>query len=265
MRCLSILALLCAALPLAAQPAQNPPSFEVADIKPSDPSKASPGKGRILPGGRIELYGGTAKDLIKFAYGVVEDSMIVGAPKWAETERFDVVAKAPEGTPPAALRQMLQPLLAERFQLATHRDQKEMPAYVLTLGKRPLKLQPGSGKTECSWQRADAGLMRRECHNLSIDEFARQLPGLAFAGIDRTVIDQTGLKGGYDLQFVMMGMAGGKERERSADSPEAATSPSAESGPTIFEALEQIGLHLEARKMPVPVIVIDRIERPTAN
>src|SRR3954453_8983035 len=97
------------------------PAFEVADIKPADPNTAMPGKGKLLPGGRIELPGMTVKNFIMYAYGV-EEKMIVGAPKWAETDRFDVVAKAADTTPPETLRLMFQSLLADRFKLALHRE-----------------------------------------------------------------------------------------------------------------------------------------------
>ena len=117
------------------QTTANPPAFEVADIKPSDPSNVMPGKGRMLPGGRIELPGMTLKNFIMFAYGVQED-MILGGPKWAGQDRFDVVAKAPPNASPETMRPMFQSLLAERFRLAIHREDQVRAAYVLTLGKR---------------------------------------------------------------------------------------------------------------------------------
>lgn len=253
-RCLPFLLL---AGSLAGQQAAAPPAFEVADIKPSDPSGGMEGKGRQGPGGRVEVRGVTAKQMIGAAYGV-QDNMIVGAPKWADTDHYDLIAKAPDGTPPSMLRQMLQPLLADRLKLAMHREDKVMAAYVLTLGKRPLKLeQTQGGAQDCHWETVEGRLRRRICHNVPIDEFARQLPGLGGAGIDLQVLDQTGLKGTYNLQFDM-GMPGRREGEGAAAMP-------ADTGPTIFEALDQIGLKLESRRMPISVIVIDHIEPPSAN
>ena len=81
-----------------------------------------------------------------------------------------------------------------------HREDRGWyPVYVLALGHRPLKLQAPLRWTEegCSWQPSNTGLMRRECHNLTLDEFARQLPGLGGAGIDRLIVEQTCLMGGY--------------------------------------------------------------------
>src|SRR5436853_80570 len=83
------------------------PAFEVADIKPADPAARMPGKGRLLPGGRIEMPGTSLVDLIRFAYGV-QENMIAGAPKWADSDRYDIVAKAAEDTPIPTLAVMMQ-------------------------------------------------------------------------------------------------------------------------------------------------------------
>jgi uncharacterized protein (TIGR03435 family) len=231
----------------------TPPAFEVADVKSADPSNPVPaGKGRNLPGGRIELAGATLNQLIMFAYGV-QENMIAGAPKWAGTQGFDIVAKAPPDTNQATLQLMLQSLIVERFRLKFHREERPMPAYVLTLGKRELKLKPGegaAGEQSCRWLVVEEALRRRECHNISMAELARQLPVLGGAGIDRPVVDETGLKGGWDLQFELAGT-------RKGDLPDA--------GPDIFQALEQIGLRLESRKMTLPAMVIDHAESPGGN
>ena len=183
------------------QTTANPPSFEVADIKPSDPSNVMPGKGRMLPGGRIELPGMTLKNFIMFAYGVQQD-MILGGPKWAGQDRFDVVAKAPPNASPETMRPMFQSLLAERFRLAIHREDQVRAAYVLTLGKRAAQYREGDGgRQECNWSNLESGLRRRECHNLTMAGLARQLPGWGGIGIDLPVVDQTGLKGAYDFHL----------------------------------------------------------------
>jgi uncharacterized protein (TIGR03435 family) len=243
------------------QSTANPPAFEVADIKPGNPANPMPGKGRMLPGGRIELPGMTVKNFIMYAYGV-QENMIVGGPKWADNDRFDVVAKAASDTPMATLRLMFQSLLAERFKLAIHREDKVMPAYVLTLGKRAAKFQEGSGgRQECSWSSLEGGLRRRDCHNLTMTEFVKQLPGWGGIGIDLPVVDQTGLKGAYDFQLDV-GLSLKSEGGRGGDGPAPGI---ADAGPTIFDALEKIGLKLEGRKMPMLVIVVDHVEPPTGN
>jgi uncharacterized protein (TIGR03435 family) len=218
-----------------------------------------PQKGRMLPGGRVEMPGVTLNNCIMFAYGV-QENMIVGGPKWAAQVRYDIVAKAPDGSSTEVMRPMFQAMLAERFGLAFHREEKQQPAYVLSVGKRAAKFHEGDGgRQQCGWSNTDAGLHRRECHNMSMAELARQLPGWGGIGIDLPVFDQTGLKGVYDFTFDVgepLRAPGGRgEGERPNVAP-------ADSGPTIFAAFDQIGLKLESRKMPVQMIVIDKAEQP---
>jgi len=237
---------------LLAWQAANTPAFEVADIKPSDPSVLRMGKGRVLPGGRLEVPAYTLKDLIMFAYGV-QDNMISGGPKWAGEDRYDLVAKAPPDAQPETMRLMLQHLLADRFGLTMHREEKPMPAYVLTAMKNMPGVQETSGgKFTCEWKPLDAGLRARECHNMTMTELAKQLPGWGGVGIDLPVADETGLKGTYDFRLEVGDFPNGGSALES-------------SGPTIFAALQKIGLKLESRKIPMPVIVIDNVQRPAAN
>jgi uncharacterized protein (TIGR03435 family) len=245
----------------AAYAQQSQPAFEVAEIKPADPSNPMARKGRILPGGRIEVPGMTLKNLIVMAYGV-QENMMGGGPKWADSQRFDIVAKAPSEASMPTLRLMMQTLLAERFKLTIHHEDKAMPAYVLTVGKRVPKFHEGSGgRQTCDWQSAEGGLRRRDCRNMTMAELASQLPGWAGIGIDLPVVDQTGLKGTYDFQLELGVPSSGKGEGRGGDG---ATS-TLESGPTIFSALDRIGLKLDSRKMVMSVIVIDHAESPTGN
>jgi uncharacterized protein (TIGR03435 family) len=252
MRSLGICLLLTAtAILIAASAFAQRPAFEVADLKPSDPASPEHQKGRMLPGGRIEAPSVTLKSLIALAYGVEEDR-ISGGPKWAETARYDLVAKAPEKADMSSLREMVQSLLADRFHLVFHREEKMTPSYVLTPGKRPAKYRDTAGAQQtCSWQTTGEGLRRRDCQSMTMAELARQLPGWGGIGINLPVADETGLKGRYDFELVL-GTPGKGEREPSE-------------GPTIFAALEQIGLKLESRKMPMPAIVIDSAAPPTQN
>jgi uncharacterized protein (TIGR03435 family) len=245
------------------------PAFEVADIKPSSPD-AIRSKGRILPGGRIEMPGGTLKELVMFAYGV-QDNMIQGAPKWADHDRFDIVAKAANNSSVQTLRLMMQQLLADRFKLAIHQEDKMMAAFVLTVDKNGPKLENGDGgKQQCNWSVIENGLRRRECQNMSMQELARQLPGWGGIGIDRQVVDETGLKGAYNFYFDvgivmdagMINAAKVNTAEREGRAPGMAIR---ESGPTIFAALQKLGLKLESRKTATPIIIIDHVEPPSDN
>jgi len=211
----------------------------------------------VLPGGRIELPGQTVRDLMAFAYGVPDD-LIVAAPKWAGEERFDIVAKAPSAANPAALRSMMRTLLAERFQLAVHNEDKMTSAYVLTVARGPLRIREATaGQTMCRWAETNGELSRRECRNITMEEFARQLPNTGGIGIDLPVRDQTGLKGNYDFEFEV-----GTAPRRG---PDAAAPALDDSGPTIFTALQKLGLRLDERKVLIQAIAVDRVQRPSVN
>ena len=145
----------------------KPPAFEVADVQCSKPD-AKPARPRFLPGGRVDLHGITLKLMIMAAYGV-QDDLVIGGPAWLDADRFDVVAKAPPDTPDATLYLMLRTLLAERFHLAIHNEDKSLPAYALTVVKPALlKAAAGSGQPDCAWQEGAPGRIRRVCHNISM-------------------------------------------------------------------------------------------------
>lgn len=233
------------------------PEFEVADIKLSDGTRDA--KVQFLPGGRVDLPNVTVKSLIMVSYGV-QENMIAGGPKWIDSDHFDIVAKAPPDTPRNALRLMLQSLLAERFKLAIHREDKPMPVYVLVVAKGGPKLQKAtSGPQQCRWNNPGSGMIQRECHNMTMAELALSMPGWAH-GVDLPVIDLTGIEGAYDFQFEWSMPSGG------GDASKAGAPVVADPGGSIFDAIGQIGLKLEQRKHPMSVIVVDRVERvPAAN
>ena len=227
MRTISTVAILAIIPALLSAQIPAAPAFEVADIRPSDPSVLKMGKGRMLPGGRIEVPGYTLRELFMLTYGVTDD-MISGGPKWVGEDRFDIVAKAPNGAPDNALRSMMKTLLGDRFGLVTRRSATGLNSMVVC---------------------AD------ECNNLSMEEFAKELPATGGIGIVLPVSDQTGLKGSYDFQFEV-------GTTRRPDSPGAGPDPMDTDGPNIFTALRKIGLKLESRKVPMPVIAIDSAAKP---
>jgi uncharacterized protein (TIGR03435 family) len=244
-----------------------PPAFEVAEIKPSPTKDIMPGKGRFLPGGRIEIPHATLKELMIGAY-VVQPNMITGGPAWLDTDRFDIVAKAPDpNTPLPTLMQMMRTLLEERFLLKTHREEKEMPAYTLSVAKGGPKLHPAANPAErqnCNTRLIDSAgtrVLRRECRNMTMAEFAGQL-GLGGYGLDRQVIDATELTGAYDLEFDYVPTGLGRGGDNPGGDRPAADAPA---GPTIFEAMTHLGLRLEPGKRPLSVIVIDSARKPEAN
>jgi len=237
------------------------PAFETADVHASaHTTNPNPFMtGGVLRGGRYDLRRATMVDLIRIAYGVDPDS-VLGGPSWLETDRFDVIAKVPPETSPETIKLMLQALLADRFKLVLHNDTKPMPAFVLTLGKGKPKLKEadGSGNTGCQpqQQKPEPGTIPYamiSCHNLTMEQFARNLRFMAGAYMTNPVIDSTGLKGSWDFDLkwtgrAQLGQAGGD-------------------GISIFDAVDkQLGLKLEAQKVPSPVLIVDSVnQKPTDN
>jgi uncharacterized protein (TIGR03435 family) len=234
------------------------------------------------------------RELISAAYGTPQPLpafQITGGPKWIESDRFDIVAKAPgdpqpgPNGPPTAMFAMLRTLLADRFQLILHRESKEMAIYALVLARADGKLGPQlkPAATDCAammaaargrgapppppapGERMPCG-MRMFPGNLSGGSSSMaQLTNVLARFVNRTVVDQTGLAGNYDLdlQWTPDQMPQG----RGDPPPGAPALPSIDpNGPSIFTAVqEQLGLKLESTKGPVSVVVIDRIEHPTED
>ena len=238
--------------------ADTSPAFEVATIKPGNPD--TPGKFISMRGRQVTATNQTLIDLISFAYGV-HPRQIVGAPSWAETDKFDVNGE-PDAKGQPNLEQvkiMLQKLLTDRFQLTFHRDKKELSVYVLTVGKGGHKLTPSSADPNASPRLVFVKLGVLPAGNASVDELAGQLQGVV---LDKPVLNQTGLAGRWDFtlrwtpdssQFI--GFGGGTAPPPDPDAP-----------PDLFTAIQQqLGLKLESTRTPADVFVIDRAQRPSAN
>lgn len=245
--------------PIPPMPADAKPVFEVATIKPSDPARQ--GKGFRVNGRHFSTINTTLSNIITFAYGI-NAKQIVGAPDWITQEMFDIEAQPDiDGSPShAQVQMMLQKLLADRFQLKFHEEQRELNAYVLEVGKGGPKLTKSDADP-----RGLPGLMFRGLgdfngRNASMDEFAQLLQD---AVMDRPVVNKTGLTDKYDFrlkwtpdesQFSGLGLKVQKPTE-SADAP-----------PPLFTALqEQLGLKMDSTKTPVKVLIIDKLEKPSAN
>jgi uncharacterized protein (TIGR03435 family) len=269
------------------------PAFEAATVKPN---KAGPGAVRLLfqPGGRFVATNVTLKMLIGAAYGTpqpIPDSQLSGGPKWLDTDRFDVVAKAagdpapgPNGPPPTMFL-MLRTLLEERFQLKVHTETKELPIFALVLARSDGKLGPQmhSSATDCAAlmasMRARGGPPAPPPPGERPPCGARMFPGTMSAGgmtmtqivnglarmpgVNRTVIDRTGLGGAFDFDLTWTPDQMPQRDPPPGAPPFPAIDPN---GPSLFTALqEQLGLKLEPTKAPVSVLVIDRAEPPTEN
>jgi uncharacterized protein (TIGR03435 family) len=211
----------------------------------------------LLTGGRLNFRGASMLDLISIAYGF-ESERVIGGPGWLNTDRFDIAAKAAASTPDDALRTMLQALLAERFNLAVRTDEKPMPVYALTVGKRGAKLKESIGDGPLTCKRSGGGveLVTITCQRMTMQRLTSQIRGMG--ALEHPVIDQTGLTGAYDI--ALSASAPGMARKASGDADQA-------SGVSIFEAVDQqLGLKLEAQSQRMAVIVVEHVnQKPTPN
>ncbi len=271
-----------------------PSEFEVADIRMSEPG-AKPGGGGFQPGGRLDLRGYPMKALLTLAFDLNPQDQLVGAPKWLDSAKVDLIAKMPstggpqtQGIDIDALRPALRALLVERFKLTTHTEDRPVDAYTLSAVKPKLKAADPSNRTACKEGPGADGKDPRianpvngrllTCLNMTMAQFAEELPRRAGGYLRIPALDATGLEGAYDftLNFAGAGLANGGGGGRGGDagpaaagaSPGAATGASEPNGAvSLFDALtKQLGLKLEMQKRPMPVLVIDHIdEKPADN
>ncbi len=229
-------------------------AFEVASVKISAPG-TQPGN-EFSPSGRIAMSAVAMKQLVLFGWGL-DPEMLVGTASWMASDRFDLVAKAPAGTNLETMRLMMRALLAERFRLAVHSEERAVPVYALVPGKHDprLKAAAGSEETECRMKAVD-GVRTYVCTNMKMAGLADRLRDVAPAYLDHPVVDLTGIKGAFNFSLAWTGR--GTLRATDAEPVD---------GLTVFEAVDrQLGLELVARKRAMPVIVIDHVERtPTEN
>lgn len=237
----------------------NPPSYEVASVKPAKPDCNFTTYGG--PPGRYTARCTTLWGLIYNAYPYKVRSYQdypPGLPAWADKDRFDVEAKTDDDTAAAMQKlsseaqqdlsqKLLQSLLADRFKLRIHYESKVQPVYELVLAKGGSKLKPLPPDQKPGWGRSGRGEFI--LHGRTITDFVEFLSFSNLVG--RTVVDKTGLSGKYDfdLKWTPDDLQG-----------------TIDAGPTLFTALEeQLGLKLVPAKDPVETLVVDHVERPTEN
>jgi uncharacterized protein (TIGR03435 family) len=268
------------------------PVYEVASIKPN---KSGDNKTRM--GYSPDGFSATESNLqmlLMEAYGV-NPHQISGAPDWLNSERYDIEARTDSSTADelrklngderrAERQRMLQALLADRFKLTVHRETKELPVYVLVVAKggpkfheaKPGDTYPNGMKLPDG--RGGAGLMfmgsgELTAQGLPLAPLVRELS----LQLGRTVIDKTGLTGNYDFSLkwtsdATVGAFGERLAPRATGGTEGSqpgtggTSEPESSGPSIFTAMQdQLGLKLQSEKGPVETLVIDHVEKPSAN
>ncbi len=290
----------------SAQTAGTPPSFEVASVKPAAPIDMNGrggrgGGGRGSPG-QVMFTNSPMTQFLMYAYGVKRYQ--ISGPSWLDTERYDIVAKLPEGATRADSPPMLQTLLAQRFKLAVHRETKELPIYALVVAKNGPKMMesevvpaskdgadtpppmssltpaqrkmgadgfpivPTGGRGGITQMQMMPGRMRMKVNMETMAQMADMLSNQ----LGRPVLDQTGLTKNYQFILDFAPEPGGSMGPMGMALPpppprEGGTVADVDAAPSIFTALqEQLGLKLEQKKGPVELLVIDRVEKtPTEN
>src|ERR1700733_9936221 len=248
---------------VVAQATPTPPanidsySFAASVVKPSPSDSVRSIK--FSPGGRLSARNATVRLLIKIAYDLNDDEL-TGGPVWIGLKRFDIDATpdAPDGdvVDQVRNRQRLQGLLADRFQLDLGSEMKMMSTYALVVGKSEPKLKKSQTPEAPTQFHANAGEVMLT--NATLDQFANAVSDW----VHQPVLNRTGLDGKYDLRLEWTP----DQPVATADSTGAPLDQPANSGPTIFTALQQqLGLALQSRKNEALCKVVNRVQLPSEN
>src|ERR1039457_7035991 len=233
------------------------PRFEVASIKAANPSAPRGGRLAAPPlgtkPGLLAARNASLKQLIRGAY-TLENYQISGGPGWIDSAGFDVEAKSTDGANRDQLLMMLRALLADRFNLAFHREKKELAVYDLVLAK---------GGPKFHALKAGAGSAARKTNHLRLKDLPSLVTYLTRLSSDEPVFDKTGLTGEFDLELDI-----GKIGEEASQGGEAAGP--VEMRERMFKAtlnaiLDELGIKLVPTKTPIEIFVIDHAEKASAN
>ena len=225
-------------------------TFAVASIHPStaEVKFEHDGSTETTPG-TLRMQDVSVETCIKWAYGV-QESQIAG-PAWIDSDKFDVTAKTDGPTTDDQMRRMMQALLADRFKLSFHHQEKELKAFVLTAAKGGAKVTPAAAP--------DAKPFRQNSANGSVVKSMtiQQFGDFISQPLHMPVVDQTGLVGKYDFVLDFTPYLP-DAHNMGPDRPDSTS--------ILMAALQgELGIKMEARKTPVDVMVIDHVEKPSAN
>jgi uncharacterized protein (TIGR03435 family) len=245
--------------PPKSMPPGAKPKYDVVTVKPSDPNK--PGKLFTVRGRQVMTINTTVNDLITFAYSL-QTKEILNAPTWMD-EKYDVdgVPDIPGEPNLEQMRMLIADALVQRFGLKFHTEQREMSAYTLSVAKGGPKLTVTSDREGTPGNFLFGGLGKLRVSNSTMKNFCH---GMQEAVMDKPVVDQTGLTGRYDFTLNW-------QPDQSQFSSFGAHIPPPDPNdpnplPSLYTALqEQLGLKMESTKANVDVMVIDHIDKPSAN
>jgi uncharacterized protein (TIGR03435 family) len=225
-------------------------TFAAASIRPSAGQVQFEHDGKtVTTPGNVAMRDVTAATCIKFAY-VVQDSQISG-PEWLQSDHFDILAKADAPVAEDQLKLMMQAMLADRFKLSFHRQNKELTAYAMTVAKGGAKLKESAAGTKPYRENSAIGTVARA---MTMKEWADFVSG----PLRMPVVDITGLKGRYDFSLDFTAYLPGGEQAMNVAFDNA-------NGIVIAAMQGELRLKMESRKETVEVLVIDHVEKPSAN
>jgi uncharacterized protein (TIGR03435 family) len=254
--------------------ALSTPTFDVVSIKPNL-SGDTASVVRPQPGGRFSMVNTPIVRLMRAAYPHLLNSQFIGLPSWVSSERYDIDARAAGDPTAQEIESMLRSLLADRFKLVAHVEQREQDIYELTLARTDRRLGPSlrpatldcidlvvrptgertqsrgaaNGAPPCGLSSDGRKLLSG---GLTIAQLIRNVAPLA----GRVIVDKTGLSGYWEFTLEYAAQDG-----NAVGVPE-----SADDRPSIVTALrEQLGLTLNPQRSAVDILIIDRIERPMPN
>jgi uncharacterized protein (TIGR03435 family) len=263
--------------------------FEVASVRPvADDARVRAAAAAVhVDSAQVRMTYLSLKDYIGLAYQIRGDQIV--GPDWMATERFDIAAKLPDGATQADVPEMLQSLLADRFQMKIHTEMKNSPVYALEVAKTGFTLTPTGHQppdnltpvnVEAGGSRAGVmitfgqgsffalGPTGFEVKDLTMPRVADMLTRF----LDRPVVDMTGLPGTYDFMLALTPQDRTAMLVRAAMTagimlpPQALMLLDSGSDASLVDALGKIGLTLRARKAPLTVVVVDEAQKtPTEN
>jgi uncharacterized protein (TIGR03435 family) len=232
----------------AGSPAQtaDAPAFDVATIKPSEGSTPMSLQ-RV--GNRIITSSTPLSWLIKWSFDL-DDDMLIGSPKAADSARFDVTGLVPDGVPgPGRVQAMMRTLLGDRFHLAVHHETRRLTAYTLVRDGPPkFTLSPAADRPAANpFSMSAAGKLSGKQVTTAM------LAKVLASQLTRPVEDKTGLEGMFDFTLEW--------------APDTTDVTAVHNRPSLFTAIrEQLGLRLESRQRDVDVVVVDHVDLvPTQN
>jgi uncharacterized protein (TIGR03435 family) len=237
----------------------NGPAFEAASITPCKPGTPEPGEEHMglvqftFPGGRFAAKATSLKFLLEWSWGILPSQHSEG-PSWMADDRYDIVAKAEGNATDAQMKRMMRTLLAERFKLRFHRESREVPVIVVSLGKTAPKLfPPKEGEKYSIHMQPQTGPDGKvvSWHVVATRFSFAQLNETFSRQLERVIVNRTGMDGDFDFALDF--------------TPDESRPNPLDSSIILAAMRDQLGLTVKSQKAPVDFLVIDNAERVVAG